>query len=111
MQDNQHHQEQKMIMSAIPKFTLGRIVATPAALEALEQSNQSPQEFLIRHLRLEQGDLCDEDHELNQQSIEDGSRILSSFRTAKDVRIWIITEAADANGQRVATTLLLPEEY
>ena len=84
-----------MIMSAgNPKFTFGRIVATPAALEAMEDSGQSPQEFLIRHLRLEQGDLCDEDHELNKQSIEDGSRILSSFKTIKEVKIWIITEAA-----------------
>ena len=103
-----------MIMSAnhhVPKFALGRTVATPAALEALENSNQSPQEFLIRHLRLEQGDLCDEDHELNKQTIEDGSRILSSFHTAKNVKLWVITEAEDDSGQRAATTILLPEEY
>ena len=101
-----------MIMSAgNPKFAFGRIVATPAALEAIGDSDQSPHEFLIRHLRLEQGDLCDDDHELNKQSIQDGSRILSSFRTAKNVKLWIITEAEDDSGQRAATTILLPEEY
>ena len=102
-----------MIMQAQnPKSALGKhVVATPAALEALEDSGQSPQEFLSRHLRLEQGDLCAEDHEANKQAVEDGSRILSSFQTAKYVKIWIITEAADDSGQRAATTLLLPEDY
>ncbi len=94
-----------------PKFALGQVVATPGALSALEESGQSPQQFLSRHVRLEQGDLCDEDHELNTDAIEDGSRILSSYSTSKDVRIWIITEAEDDCGHRVATTILLPEEY
>jgi hypothetical protein len=94
-----------------PKFALGQVLATPGALEALEHSGQSPAEFLRRHLRLEQGDLCDEDHELNNEALEDGSRILSSFKTANGEKIWVITEAADDDGKRVATTLLLPEEY
>ena len=82
-----------MIMStnnANPKFALGQqIVATPGALAALEESGQSPQEFISRHLRLEQGDLCDEDHELNAEAVKDGSRILSSFKTTKSERIWV----------------------
>lgn len=103
-----------MIMSAnnaSPKFALGRVVATPAALTALEESGQSPLDFINRHLRLEQGELCEEDHELNAEAVKDGSRILSSFKTAKGERVWVITEAADDCGQRAATTLLLPEEY
>ena len=36
----------------------------------------------------------------------DGARILSAYRTAENVRLWIITEA-----DRSATTILLPEEY
>lgn len=94
-----------------PKFVLGQIVATPGALEALEASNQSSNEFLKRHLQLKQGDLCDEDHELNGEAVKDGSRILSAFKTTTGVKIWIITEAEDGNGHRSATTLLLPEEY
>ena len=104
-----------MIMSTnngSPKFAFGKqIVATPGALEALEQSGQSAQQFLNRHVELEQGDLCDEDHELNAEAIKDGSRILSSYKTVKGERIWVITEAADDCGQRAATTLLLPSEY
>lgn len=97
--------------TSTPKFTLGTVVATPGALEALEASSQSPNEFLKRHLQLEQGELCKEDHELNTEALKDGSRILSSFKTTNGVKLWIITEAEDGNGHRSATTLLLPEEY
>jgi hypothetical protein len=93
------------------EFVLGQIVATPGALEALEQSGQSPSEFLNRHLQREQGDLCAEDHELNGEALKDGSRILSSYKTSEGVKVWLITEAKDGNGHRSATTLLLPEEY
>lgn len=93
------------------KFVLGQIVATPGALEALEASSQSSNEFLKRHLQLEQGELCAEDHELNGEALKDGSRILSAYKTSKGVKIWIITEAEDGNGRRSATTLLRPEEY
>ena len=94
-----------------PKFELGTVVATPGALEALEASGQSPNEFLKRHLQREQGDLCDEDHELNGEAVKDGSRILSAFKTSKGIKLWLITEAENGNGHRSATTLLLPEEY
>jgi hypothetical protein len=94
-----------------PTFELGRIATTPGALEALEASGQSPSEFLKRHLQREQGDLCAEDHELNGEALQDGSRILSAFKTSKGVKIWLITEAEDGDGHRSATTLLRPEEY
>ena len=94
-----------------PKFELGQVVATPGALEALEESGQSPNEFLKRHLHREQGDLCNEDHELNSEAMKDGSRILSAYKTSKGVKLWIITEAEDGDGHRSATTLLLPDDY
>ena len=97
--------------TAHPKFELGTVVATPGALDALEQSGQSPSEFLKRHLRCEQGDLCNEDHELKGEAVKDGSRILSAYKTTKGVKLWIITEAENGNGHRSATTLLLPDEY
>ena len=97
--------------SAHPQFRLGQVVATPGALEVLEASGQSPAEFLKRHVQLEQGDLCAEDHELNAESLKDGSRILSAFKTTNGDKLWVITEAEDGNAHRSATTLLLPEEY
>ena len=89
-----------------PKFTLGQIVATPGALEALEASGQSAVEFLDRHVQGDWGDICEEDREANERALLDGPRLLSSYRTAKDVKLWVITEA-----DRSATTLLLPEGY
>ena len=41
----------------------------------------------------------------------DGSRLLSVYRTLRDVRLYVITEATDHDGQRAVTTILLPEEY
>lgn len=95
-----------------PKFSLGQLLSTPGALEAMAESGQTPMEFLSRHARGDWGEeLCDEDKRLNDQSLVDGSRILSAYKTRKGVKIWIITEAADDNGHRAATTALLPQEY
>ena len=47
----------------LPKFPLGRIVATPGALQALEEANQNPFEFLRRHQAGDWGELCEEDKE------------------------------------------------
>lgn len=102
-----------MIKSTLgPKFKLGRVVGTPGALEALEASNQPPTEFLDRHVRGDWGEeLCEEDRQANDQALTDGSRILSAYKTANGTKLWIITEAADDGGNRLATTLLLPDEY
>lgn len=88
------------------KFPLGRVVATPGALEALEQAAQSPAEFLDRHVFGDWGDVCEEDAALNDQALIDGSRLLSSYHTASGTKLWIITEA-----DRSSTCLMLPSEY
>jgi len=93
-------------MSASPLFPLGRLMATPGALAALTTSGESPARFLDRHAKGDWGEVCPEDGRLNDEAVGDGGRILSAYRTAKGVRIWIITEA-----DRSATTVLLPDEY
>ena len=90
----------------LPKFPLGRVVATPGALRALEEANQTPFEFLERHQAGNWGELCEEDIRENEFSVRNGFRILSAYRTRLDAKIWIITEA-----DRSATTFLLPHEY
>lgn len=94
-----------------PRFRLGQTVATPAALKAIQQAGQSPAEFLDRHVRGDWGDLCADDRALNDNAVQDGSRILSAYITRAGEKIWIITEATDDRGQRSATTILLPDEY
>lgn len=93
------------------KFPMGHILATPGALEALADSGEAPAQFLMRHVGGDWGDGCDGDKELNDQALTDGSRLLSAYHTNKEVKIWIITEAADEKGNRAATTILLPDEY
>lgn len=93
------------------KFCLGQIVATPGAIEAMEESGQAPGFFLDQHVAGNWGEVDAEDWQANNRSLVDGSRILSAYRTLKGVKLWIITEATDDNGNRTATTILLPEDY
>jgi hypothetical protein len=95
-----------MITPSKPLFSLGQIVATPGALEALASSGQSPADFLKRHVGGDWGDVCSEDAKLNDDAVNIGERLLSSFCTKQGVKLWVITEA-----DRSSTCLLLPEEY
>ena len=90
----------------VARFWLGQIVATPGALKALEDAQQTPLEFLMRHVSGDWGDVCAEDAAENELALREGFRLLSSYRSAKDAKLWIITEA-----DRSVTTLLLPDEY
>ncbi len=87
-----------------PKFSLGQLVSTPGALEALTHPEMMA--ALSRHVIGDWGELDSEDKNSNDQSITDSSRILSAYRNAGGTKFWIITEA-----DRSVTTVLLPEEY
>lgn len=86
------------------KFPMGRLVATPNALEHIP--NPDIMAALQRHLTGDWGDVDDHDREENVLSLKAGFRLLSVYRSAKGVKFWIITEA-----DRSATTVLLPEDY
>ena len=90
----------------IAPFPLGRIVATPGALTALERANQSPALFIARHAGGDWGELDRADIAENEYSVAHGFRLLSRYTTASGEKLWVITEA-----DRSATTLLLPDEY
>ena len=92
-------------------FVLGRVLATPGALDAIQASNQTPGDFLVRHLQHDWGCIAAADRRMNDQALVDGSRILSAYETRLGVRLWVITDAADAVGERASTTILLPQEY
>jgi hypothetical protein len=89
-----------------PLFPLGRIVATPGAIRAMEEALESPASFLARHVAGDWGDLDEEDRRENEMSVSLGFRILSAYSLATGLKIWVITEA-----DRSATTVLLPSEY
>lgn len=88
------------------RFLLGRLVATPGVLAALQDAGQDALEFLSRHQHGDWGDMDEEDKQENERSIVNGSRIFPAYALTTGVRIWAITEA-----DRSATTLLLPKEY
>ena len=87
-------------------FSLGQVVATPGALAALEEAGQSPSEFLTRHVHGDWGEVDEHDQQANDDAVQDGSRLLSSYVLTTNTKIWIITEA-----DRSSTCYLLPEEY
>ena len=92
-------------------FQLGRLVATPGAMEALQESGETADNFIQRHVSGDCGELCNEDQQANEQALLDGSRILSAYRTRLNVKLWVITEAENDNGRREVTTVLLVSEY
>ena len=100
-----------------PLFSLGKVFATPGAIEATTEAHGERwrvaiQKLLTRHLRCDRGELTEQDHAANLAAVESGARIFSAFRlptTAPGqagVKLWIITEA-----DRSSTTVLLPSEY
>ena len=88
------------------RFSLGRVYATPGAVEAFNQNGQDGIEFLHRHQCGDWGCLSDEDKRENEFSVDKQLRIFSAYKLKNDTKIWIITEA-----DRSATTILLPTEY
>lgn len=104
-----------MITVTAPKFELGRLLITPGAQEALAETGESVWTYLARHAQGDWGEVDAEDAAANDEALRDGSRLLSAYTlTLKDgetQRLWLISEAEDDNGVRVATTCLLATEY
>jgi hypothetical protein len=90
----------------MPKFSLGQVVATPGALAALQEAQDSFWLYLLRHCSGDWGEVNAEDAAENELSLRDGFRLLSAYTITSGIKIWVITER-----DRSATTILLPEEY
>jgi len=89
------------------QFELGRVVATPGALRALEENAVDVWGLLQRHVNGDSGCVPEEDKLENIRCIDKGGRVMSSYplNDRSDV-LWIITES-----DRSSTCLLLPDEY
>jgi hypothetical protein len=86
-------------------FLLGRLLATPGALNAFAATGENPINYIVRHMNLDPGVLAAEDQLANLQAVRERTRVFSAYELLDGTRIWIITEA-----DRSATTILLPEE-
>ena len=71
----------------MPLFRLGRVVATPGAIDALNEALQSPFEFLERHQTGDWSEMVEEDQEENRSSVERGNRIFSSYKLSTGQKI------------------------
>ena len=96
-------------------FETGPVVTTPGIREIM---NRGPQEIdtiqrcLNRHCQGDWGDLCDDDKQLNQDSLNEEKEkgftydnLFSSYETDFG-KIFVMTEH-----DRSVTTILLSEEY
>ena len=87
-----------------PLFSLGRLMTTPAALDALTHGDIV--RALARHSIGEWGDVCPEDKEANDDALRTNGRLFSVYHAANGTKFWVITEA-----DRSITTVLLPSDY
>jgi hypothetical protein len=87
-----------------PKFSLGKLVATPNALAQI--SHEDMQAALNRHIFGDWGLTDSHDTAENNRALEAGSRLFSVYDSSNQVRFWIITE-----WDRSSTCILLPEDY
>jgi hypothetical protein len=92
------------ILLPVPKFEIGRLVATPNALGVLTFDDIVA--CLSRHVVGDWGTMDPHDLHANNQALALGGRLFSAYDSAGGERFWIITEA-----DRSATTILLPEDY
>lgn len=97
---------------AAPRFALGSVVFTPAALDILMELDIDHYALLKRHISCCATDCSADDQAENVLAAEQGdARIFSTFIVAQDeqqepIKLWIITEA-----DRSATTILTPDCY
>ena len=95
-----------MVALSKPRFELGKTVATTAALQAITDAGQEPEDFLRRHVMGDWGDCDEHDSQANEDAVAVGERIFSVYVTSAGVKLWVISEA-----DRSSTTILLPDEY
>jgi hypothetical protein len=98
-------------MNGTETIQLGQVVVTTNLWVRITNSldeTEAMREFsamLERHRSGDWGNVGDEDWKANNQALEQGTRLFSTYAIG-DEPVWIITEA-----DRSVTTLLLPEDY
>lgn len=84
-------------------FEFGELVITSGAKMELEIEEIVT--LLKWHGQLKQGELCDEDYQMNREALKTNDRIFSAYKV-NNQKYYVITE-----WDRSATTILKPEEY
>ena len=92
------------ITNMVPLFSLGRLLITIGAQQLLEKMDVI--RAVLAHSRGDWGTVDQFDWCMNDQALDNGSRIFSVYIDDKGNKFYVITEA-----DRSTTTVLLPEEY
>jgi hypothetical protein len=74
------------------RFELGRLVATPAALQALERAGVTPLSLVRRHAAGDWGECDAHDRQANEDAVLNGDRIFSVYLLPTREKVWVITE-------------------
>lgn len=88
------------------RFPMGRPVITSAAQAVLDAAGIPGVMLLARHAYCDWGELSVEDLAAHERALLTGRRLLSSYDLPGGEITWVITEA-----DRLATTILLPDDY
>lgn len=90
------------------KFDLGTVLITPGADRYMRELGMYPTDILMRHAEGDWGDLDAEDKDMNEYSLRNGARLMSSYKLGegRDEKLWVLTDA-----YRSVTTIMLPSEY
>lgn len=92
-----------------PLFKLGKIVATPPALDLLDKYNVLSATMIKRHVFGDWEEMNPHDRKANHDALKYNDRVFSSYDISPDksgAKIWVITEH-----DRSVTTILLPSCY
>lgn len=95
-----------MVTTNAKLFDLGRLVATPAALQALERAGVTPLSLVRRHATGDWGDCDAHDRQANEDAVKHGDRVFSVYRLGTGEKVWVITES-----DRSSTCVLTPDCY
>jgi hypothetical protein len=90
-------------------FPVGQVLMTEAVTDFFEDKPGVALSWLKKHVKGDWGDISSDDAEVNQDALNTGSRLFSSYDLGSDSeesKLWIITES-----DRSVTTLLFPSDY
>ena len=87
-----------------PRFLLGRLIATPGALNAFAATGENPIDYIVRHMNLDPGALGADDLLQNLRAVREGMRVFSAYELRDGTRIWIITSRRPAGSRFVVVT-------
>jgi len=96
-----------MLEVAQPNSTtleVGKLFVTPGVQRSISCDDLLT--AIRRHHAHDWGEVGQHDWQANDESLQRGGRLLSTYDSKDGVRFWIITEAC-----RTMTTILLPNEY